>query len=231
MALSSPEVKRLPPLHADEVGKPDAWAFFVIGEYHTNGASAYHPLGWTAQVVRYDEKGSHYNGVSKIGSDMAERSALTWAALWRLSQNVQTETVFCTDSTVGGAQAFGEIGVCDPEDSVRLLRSTFQALQAALPEQALHWRHVSSHTGLLYNEYVDLAAKREAASSFHHPRQKLDMRQWRPIIPYLWAVFAGPRWGLPTWQNGGFAIPPPNLPPTRPASSYIDVTRTKRRHL
>ena len=228
---SSPEVKRLPPLLADEVGKPDAWAFLVIGEYHTNGALAYQPIGWTAQVVRYDEEGSHYNGVSKIGSDMAERSSLTWAAIWRLSQNVQTETVFCTDSTVGGAQAFGEIGACDPDDSFRLLRSTFQALQAALPEQALHWRHVSSHTGLLYNEFVDLAAKREAASSFHHPRQKLDMRHWRPIMSYLWAVFAGPRWGLPTWNNGGFAIPPPNFPQAMPASSSTGVTMMKRRHL
>ena len=99
------------------------------------------------------------------------------------------KTVFCTDSTVGGAQAFGEIGVCDPEDSFRLLRSTFQALQAALPEQALHWRHVSSHTGLLYNEYVDLAAKREAASSFHHPRQKLDMRQWADPSFHIFGLF------------------------------------------
>ena len=190
---SSPDVKRLPPQHADEIGKPDAWAFLVIGEHYDQGEFAYHPIGWTAQVVRYDEGGSHYNGVSKIGSDMAERSALTWAALWRLSQNVQVDTVFCTDSTVGGAQAFGEIGVGDPDASFRLLRGAFQALQAALPAQALQWKHVSSHTGLIYNEFVDLAAKREAHSSFHHSRQQLDMRHWRSIIPYLWAVFAGPR--------------------------------------
>jgi len=81
-----------------------------------------------------------------------------------------SDICFCTDSTVGGAQAFGEIGVCDPDDSYRLLRGTFQALQAALPENALHWQHVSSHTGLLYNEFADLAAKHEVSASFHHPR-------------------------------------------------------------
>lgn len=156
-------------MQAGEVGKPDAWAFLVIGEYYADGVQCFQPIGWTAQVVRYHAEGSHYNGVSKIESDMAERSALTWAALWRLSQTIQTETIFCTDSTVGGAQAFGEIGVCDPDDSYRLLRGTFQALQAALPENALHWQHVSSHTGLLYNEFMDLAAKHEVPASFHHP--------------------------------------------------------------
>ena len=60
-------------------------------------------------------------------------------------------------------------------------------------------------------------------------RQKIDMRQWRPIMSYLWAVFAGPRWGLPTWQNGGFAIPPPQLPAMMQESQQPGSTMTKLR--
>ena len=56
---SAPEAKRLPPDRADELGKPDAWAFLVIGEHVHEGQHSFQPLGWTAQVVRYDDKGTH----------------------------------------------------------------------------------------------------------------------------------------------------------------------------
>ena len=209
---SSPEMRRLPPAQADEVGKPDAWAFLVVGELHKEGISIFHPIGWTSQVVRYSEEGSHYNGVTKIGSDFAERTALTWAGLWRLSQNVDVETLFCTDSLVSGAQAFGEIGVGEADESFRLQRSVFQALQVALPEGGLGWHHIKSHTGNIYNEFVDLAAKWEVAHGFHQVRQAISMTMWRRALPYLWMIFAGPRWGLPAWKDGSFEIPPPNLP-------------------
>lgn len=81
-----------------------------------------------------------------------------------------------------------------------------------MPKDHLHWHHVRSHTGLIFNEFVDLAAKREAAQSFHHPRQRISMQRWHSIIPHLWLIFAGPRWGMPLWKNGGFEIPPPDMP-------------------
>ena len=209
---SAPEMRRIPTEQADELGKPDAWAFLVVGELHKEGNSTFHPIGWTSQVVRYSKEGSHYNGVTKIGSDLAERSALTWAGMWRLSQNIDVETLFCTDSLVSGAQAFGEIGVGEAEESFRLQRSVFQALKVALPEGNLGWHHIKSHTGNTYNEFVDLAAKWEVAHGFHQARQAISMTLWRKALPYLWMVFAGPRWGLPAWKNGSFEIPPPQLP-------------------
>ena len=209
---SSSEMKRLPPARADELGKPDAWAFLVIGENIREGCHEFQPLGWTAQVVRYDERSTHYDGITKIGADMAERSALIWAALWRLSQNVSIETIFCIDSAVTGSQAFGETGSTVADRSFRIQRGLIQALEAAMPKDHLHWHHVRSHTGLIFNEFVDLAAKREAAQSFHHPRQRISMQRWHSIIPHLWLIFAGPRWGMPLWKNGGSEIPPPDMP-------------------
>ena len=91
---------RLPPLQAGEVGKPDVWAFLVIGEYYADGVQCFQPIGWTAQVVRYHAEGSHYNGVYKIGSDMAERSALTWAALWCCQETNLPQEDFATQMWV-----------------------------------------------------------------------------------------------------------------------------------
>ena len=214
---SAPAMRRLPPEQADELGQPDAWAFLIVGVSGDRSCPTFHPLGWTAQVVRYNTAGSHYNGVCKIGSDMAERSALTWAAIWRLSQNTDIETWFCTDSSVSGAQAFGHMGTSDPDESFCIFRGVFQALQVALPPGRIHWHHIKSHTGLVYNEFVDLAAKRECAQSFHHFRQKIDMTFWKQVFPHLWMILAGPRWGLPSWQSGGFSIPAPAVPPKEAA--------------
>ena len=145
---------------------------------------------------------------------MAERTALTWGAIWRLSQNVDVDTWFCTDSAVSGAQAFGQMGTSDPDESYTIFRGAFQAaLQAAMPSDRIHWHHVKSHTGLVYNEFVDIAAKRECAQSFYLPRQRLDMNFWKEVFPHLWMILAGPKWGLPQWHSGGFDIPPPALPP------------------
>ena len=104
------------------------------------------------------------------------------------------------------------MGTGDAEGSFRIMRGAFQALQAVMPANRLHWHHIKSHTGLIYNEFVDLAAKRECAKSFYHARQRLDMQFWQRVLPHLWMILAGPRWGLPSWKSGGFEIPPPSLP-------------------
>ena len=220
---SAPEVKRIPPTRADELGKPDAWAFLVVGENICQGQHIFTPIGWSAQVVRYDDCGSHFNGISKIGADMAERSALTWAAMWRISQNVDVETIFCIDSAVTGAQGFGEMGTCYADESFRLQRGVIQALESALPPGCISWHHVKSHTGLIYNEFVDIVAKRESSQSFNLPRQRISMQRWRHIVPHLWMTFAGSRWGLPPWRDGGFEVPPPALPHTTKAEQEFSA--------
>ena len=228
---SAPAMRRLPPEQADELGQPDAWAFLVVGVSGDHDRPSFRPIGWTAQVVRYNPQGSHYNGVTKIGSDMAERTALTWAAIWRLSHNIDVETWFCTGSAVSGAQAFGQMGTGDADASFALFRGAFQALQAAMPLGKLHWHHVKSHTGLIYNEFVDLAAKRECLQSFYCPRQNLDMQFWQKVFPHLWMILAGPRWGLPTWKSGGFEIPPPALPSAEKEQPSQGQYKTRQRHV
>ena len=42
-------------------------------------------------------------------------------------------TVFCSDSLQGGGQAAGNLGTAAPDESYKLLRSLFQALELALP--------------------------------------------------------------------------------------------------
>lgn len=220
---SRPEGRRMPPMQADEAGLQDTWAFLVLGERidAMSGVSKVFPLGWTAQPVSYQPEGAAFTGTQRIGSDQAERAAITFAGLWRLAQNVQVQTVICTDSTTAGGQAFGLLGVMDPDPSFRLMRGVYQALQQALSWEGLQLQHTRSHAGDPYNEFVDHAAKLEAGSSFNHRRQQLDLRQWRKPMEYLWTIF-GKDTGLPSWHNGGFAIPPPAL---LPLDSTADSTK------
>jgi hypothetical protein len=210
---SKPEGKRFPPQRADELGMADTWAFLVLGEKFQieSGAHEVHALGWTAHPVRYDVDGHAFTGATRIGSDQAEKAALTFAGLWRLAQNINTTTVICTDAATAGGQAFGHIGAADPDDAFCLLRSTYQALQCALPPDRLLLHHTRSHAGDPYNEFVDIAAKAEAASSFNHPRQKIDLSSWRSHMLHFWMIFATD-YGVPQWKDGGFEVPAPALP-------------------
>ena len=210
---SKPEGKRFPPQRADELGMADTWAFLVLGEKFQieSGAHEVHALGWTAHPVRYDVDGHAFTGATRIGSDQAEKAALTFPGLWRLAQNINTTTVICTDAATAGGQAFGHIGAADPDDAFCLLRSTYQALQCALPPDRLLLHHTRSHAGDPYNEFVDIAAKAEAASSFNHPRQKIDLSSWRSHMLHFWMIFATD-YGVPQWKDRGFEVPAPALP-------------------
>eukprot|EP00435_Cladocopium_sp_Y103_P051956 s2437_g16.t1 len=218
---SQPFYKHHVPEHADELGHPDTWALVIIGEIfgqHVDDESTIHVLGWTAQPVRYDPSGTAYTGVTRLGSDMAERSALIGAAIWRLTQNHSVPTVICTDSQTGGGQAFGILGAGVADDSYHLLRSLYQTLELALPHGDLCLHHVTSHTGELFNEIADIAAKQESRSSFHHPRVSLDMQAWRGKFLQLWSAF-GSRCGMPIWRDGGMDIQAPQLPD--PAAGHV----------
>ena len=211
---SKPTGRRMAPLRADELGLQDTWAFLVLGEkYDERGdSSTIVPIGWTAQPVSYQPEGQAFTGTQRIGSDQAERAALTFAGLWRMSQNVSAPTVICTDSATTGGQAFGTLGVADPDPSYMLMRGIIQALQQALTHEGIQLHHTRSHAGDPYNEFVDHAAKLEARHSFNHKRQQLDLQVWHSRLCQLWMVF-GQKQGLPPWKNGGFEMPAPRLPP------------------
>ena len=213
---SKPAGRRMAPLQADDYGLQDTWAFLVLGEQYetTAGGPSITPIGWTAQPVSYQQSGSAFTGTQRVGSDQAERAAITFAGLWRLSQNVCVHTVICTDSATMGGQAFGTLGVTDPDPSYMLMRGVFQALQQALTYDGLQLHHTRSHAGDPYNEFVDHAAKLEASRSFNHHRQQLDLQVWHKRLYNLWMVF-GQRQGLPPWKNGGFDVPAPSLPPAQ----------------
>ena len=206
--------KHYTPEFADAMTMPDTWAMLVVGErYNENTASTIVPIGWQVHPVQTDPLGSCFAGSTRIGADVAEKEGLLWAGLWRLSQDCIVPTVFCVDSQITSGQAAGTLGASDPDMTYRLLRGTFQCLQAGLPPGHIKMHHVRSHTGDPYNEFVDQVAKREALRSFHHKRLKIDMQKWKSRIPSLWLCVAHDR-GLPVW-NEGLPACAPDLPPAR----------------
>jgi len=230
---SRPEGSRMPPERADELGLADTWAFLVLGERFgaENTDNVIHALGWLAHPVRYNPEGQAYTGSQRIGSDQAERAAITFAGLWRLAQNTTVATVICTDSCTTGGQAFGKLGAAEPDESYRLMRGTFQALQCALPQGQLLWHHTKAHAGDPFNEFVDFAAKAESCQSFHHYRQKIDLRVWKHHLTHLWMIF-GERYGIPPWHEDGFAVPAPDLPdPEEAGQRGALATQRRMRHL
>ena len=209
---SIPAMRRHLPERADELGHPDTWSFVVVAEtYNHSHPGSLSVLGWTTQPVRYTPGGAAYTGVTRTGSDMAERSSLISAAMWRLSLNHGISTVFCSDSAQGGGQAKGSLGTAQQDASYDLLRGLFQTLELALPGDRLQVHHVRAHTGDLFNEIADTAAKMEAKKSFNLPRQQLDMTLWMTHFSQLWTIY-GHRCGLPLWTNGVLAVEPPDLP-------------------
>ena len=152
---SIPAMRRLPAERADDLGHPDAWSFVVVGEvFIDERSSKLTVLGWTSQPVRYTPGGSAFTGITRTGSDMAERSALIGAASWRLSIDHAIPTVFCFDSLLSSGQAKGSIGTAEPDESYMLLRGLFQALELALPHDQLVLHHTRAHAGDLFNEIV-----------------------------------------------------------------------------
>ena len=85
--------RRKPPLWVQDYDIPDAWSFVVVGERYGDGDSAAERvfIGWHALSITYEHELSHHLSADNIGS---EREALFWAALWRLSLNLNIPTVF-----------------------------------------------------------------------------------------------------------------------------------------
>lgn len=208
---SQPTHRHKPAQWNDEQGFGDTWAFAAVGETYVGSQTRIEVIGWLAQPVRYEDDSASFLGSCHIGSLPAEREAMTWAALWRLSQNVNTPTLFRTDSSITASQSTGAIGTQTLDLSFQILRGCFQALETALGDR-LEVEHIPGHCNEPYNDLVDYLAQQERVKSFYFPRQRLDMRQWRRFIPYLWMVFSTAD-GLPPWSSSGFSVPPPQLPP------------------
>ena len=103
-------LKHKDPRHLEETGTPDAWSFVVIGESADGRPNDKEFLGWTANRVIYDPLVDHHAGATHIGSDTAEREGILWSGIWRLSCDVDTPTLFVTDSQVAGNFAQGDSG-------------------------------------------------------------------------------------------------------------------------
>ena len=109
----------------------------------------------------YDTSAAHFIGADRIGSEVCEREALFWSALWRLSFNTNIPTTFCTDSLTAERQGRGLDGAAVAGLSYRLLRAVFHCLEEALGPHGLSFEHVAGHSGDPWNDFVDLAAKQE----------------------------------------------------------------------
>ena len=207
-------VRHQPPLLSDLQGLADTWAFLVLGEVYHEDHSQYFLWGWQAQPVHYQEDSRFHIGAMATGSDIAEKEALFWAAVWRISINLDIPTVFCSDSATTCGQARGELNANDYSVLFVLLRSAFQTLETILPGQLLV-QHVHGHANDPWNDFVDFAAKSERDKSYYLPRPpSLDFRKWRKVFPSLWMLFSHND-GLPVFTRQGFDAPAPCLPETK----------------
>ena len=201
--------KHLAPLRAEEEGTGDTWAYVILGERY--GPPGLRFIGWTAHPVIYEAHHKAHLGASRVGADVAEREALSWSALWRLSQNWKIPTCFRSDSRTTLGQASGDIGTAQPDETFKILRGSFQALEAALGPHGMQYSHVPGHSGEVWNEMCDWLAKAEREKSFYCPRPSISMRDWSQVIDSLWLVL-DPRDDLPKFCGRGLHAPPPRLP-------------------
>eukprot|EP00435_Cladocopium_sp_Y103_P038730 s21_g10.t1 len=217
-----------PPLWVQEHDVPDSWAYVVLGERYsaTGGESTTVLLGWHAQTVTYEVDLSHFIGTDQIGSEFSEREALFWSALWRLSINLDTPTVFRSDSVTSATQSIGLAGSCDAHPTYKHLRCIMQALQAALPADCFAVEHVRGHAGDVWNEFADYLAKTEAATGHRLTHQKVHMPQFCQFLPYLWMLFDRTA-GLPVATRTGFDVCPPQLPPVACPDTFSSPIRSQ----
>ena len=211
-------VRHQPPLYLDERGQGDTCSFIVIGETHgIEGAARRTLVGWQTQPVIYDDTCGSFAGSTHVGSDAAEREALLWSMLWRISINDNIPTVFCTDSALTKGQAAGELGSSEMTESFRLLRGAAQTLAAILPGDAFRIQHVLGHSNDPLNDFVDFAAKTERDKSCYLPRARFSLCELRKFMPYMWMLFHKHA-GLPPLCQNGFHAVPPDLPNDGPKS-------------
>eukprot|EP00438_Fugacium_kawagutii_P022459 Skav232345 [mRNA] locus=scaffold2646:123125:129487:+ [translate_table: standard] len=221
--------RHLPCERAEETFGADTWAFLVLGERYNPGPGQQSLvfLGWTSQPIIYQADSQAFLGTAALGADHAEREGLSWAAIWRLGQDDQRDTVFRTDSLVTKGQADGSTGASHMGEPFYVLRGLFQTLEAALPHGAVLIDHIHGHQGEPWNEFVDVAAKYEHRWPQYLPRQQLDMRKWRPQLPHLWMRFASDA-GLPAFDGRTFDAHAPDMPPPLAPAAEVNTSSEDR---
>ena len=213
---SHPSQKHWHPDLVMQEGLADSWAFTVIGEYYGSSGkedtSSFVFLGYQTHPITYNVEAPYYVGADHVGSDISEREALFWAALWRLAYDSNVPTVFLTDSSTSANFVSGNCGTTTAKPGMhhRLTRGIFQALEAALPGDSLQITHIPGHCGEVWNEFCDVAAKFSSTTTHWKPRQQVDMQKWRHLIPHLWMYFSAEVHGLPNFNQQGFLVTPPH---------------------
>ena len=220
--------KHTAPQRAEEEGVGDTWAYVVLGERYQPPGLRF--IGWSAHPVIYEEGHNYHIGAKRVGADIAEKEALTWAALWRLSQNWAIPTCFRSDSRVSLGQAEGTTGSAQIDDSLVFLRGSFQALEAALGPDGVLYAHVPGHVGEVWNELCDWLAKSERQKSHYCPRPSFEVTKWSKAIAHLWMILR-PQADLPPFCGHGLHAPAPTLPARHPAAKLQCVEPTQWDHM
>jgi hypothetical protein len=220
--------KHTAPQRAEEEGVGDTWAYVVLGERYQPPGLRF--IGWSAHPVIYEEGHNYHIGAKRVGADIAEKEALTWAALWRLSQNWAIPTCFRSDSRVSLGQAEGTTGSAQIDDSLVFLRGSFQALEAALGPDGVLYAHVPGHVGEVWNELCDWLAKSERQKSHYCPRPSFEVTKWSKAIAHLWMILR-PQADLPPFCGHGLHAPAPTLPARHPVAKLQCVEPTQWDHM
>ena len=198
--------------HVEETSTPDAWSFVVLGEYADGRPHPLEYIGWTANQVIYEQGVDHYAGATHIGSDTAERESLIWAGVWRLSIDLDTPTLFVSDSQTAGGFALGTSGTQELTTGHYLVRGVHQALMEALGRPDYGIVHTKSHRGDPWNELADVAAKQACKHYRFRQRQRITLQHWTPILPHLWFFYSGTEGGLPQRTANGVIATAPAIP-------------------
>ena len=178
----------------------------------------------TAQPIHRSPDSSYYHlGSDRVGADLAEKDALFWSALWKLSINSSIPTCFRSDSTVLSHKDM----YCLIRTSSRIWAVTARlayplACVAFFKHWSLSWTTTVYSMIMLQVMQGNLGMNcvtalhnkkglKERAKSFHFLRPILDFRKWKTVMPHIWMLLSQHD-GLPQRHGRSLHVPPPNLP-------------------
>eukprot|EP00438_Fugacium_kawagutii_P010365 Skav231995 [mRNA] locus=scaffold719:415087:427369:- [translate_table: standard] len=166
-----------------------AWAFVVTGERYGEPPVF---LGWNGDRVQDSRDHERHVTSSAIHSTKAEKEALLWATLWRLSLPLEMATVFLSDSSSGLQLAEGTAGAL-PDEATALLRSSTLALQQRLTGDLLRFSHTKGHAGQFWNELADRLASKCRDNKGPPGVIQVLQPSWKLVVPHLWTILQ-PDW-------------------------------------
>lgn len=160
-------------------------------------------LGYQAGRVEVDQSRQAFFGSSTHSAQQGEIEALVWSSWWIIRWLWLTgwkgPIEFCWDSTTAGGKASGAFNAGDPAGI--LVRQLHQALEMLVAPNTIQHTHVRAHTGIIYNELVDAAAKWALTA----PDSWADMGQFQQLrralgnsLDWMWTYF------LPRDSETGF---------------------------